>query len=62
MTSIKYSSFQEFGYESELAQLTKVNCPIINTIGLPHITKINHNVNSIEKLLPIMGYVDEAFF
>jgi len=62
MTSIKYSSFQEFGQEFELAHLTEGNYPIINTNGLPHITKINHNVNSMEKLLPIMEYVDEALF
>jgi hypothetical protein len=58
MTSIKYPSFQEFGQESELTQLVEGNCPRIDTRGLPHITKIN----DLEKLLPIMRYIDETKF
>jgi hypothetical protein len=62
LTFVKYQSFQEFGYESKLAQVAKGNYPIINVSGLPYITKINHMVNGLEKLLPIMGHIDESLF
>jgi len=62
MTSIKYSSFQEFRQESKLAQLIDGNYPIIDVKGITQITKINHTVNDMEKLLLIVGYVDETLF
>jgi len=45
-----------------LAQVAEGNYPIINVSGLPCITKINHMVNGLEKLLPIMGHIDESLF
>ena len=57
-----YLSFQEFGQESELAQVVEGKCPRIDASGLPCITKINHMVNDLGKLLSIMEYVDETFF
>ena len=58
----KYLSFQEFGQESELAKVAEGKCPRIDASGLPCITKINHMVNDLGKLLSIMEYVDETFF
>ena len=37
-------------------------CPRIDASGLPCITKVNHMVNDLGKLLPIMEYVDETLF
>jgi hypothetical protein len=48
--------------KSELTQVVEGNCLRIDACGLPHITKINHMVNDLEKLLLIMGYVDETLF
>jgi hypothetical protein len=62
LTFVKYQSSQEFGYDSELAQVAEVNYPIINVSGLSCITKINHMMNGLEKLLPIMGYINETLF
>ncbi|KAL9334366.1 hypothetical protein Peur_074505 [Populus x canadensis] len=58
----KYLSFQEFGQESELNQIAEGKCPRIDANRLPCITKINHMVNDLGKLLSIMGYVDETLF
>ena len=58
----KYLSFQEFRQESELAQVAEGKCPRIDDSGLPCITKINHMVNDLGKLLSIMEYVDETLF
>jgi hypothetical protein len=57
-----YLSFQEFGQESELTQVAKGKCPRIDASGLPCITKINHMVNDLGKLLSIMEDVDETLF
>jgi hypothetical protein len=38
------------------------NYSIINANELPHITMMNHIVNDMEKLLSIMGYLDEILF
>lgn len=35
---------------------------IINANELPHITMMNHTVNDMEKLLYVMGYLDEILF
>ena len=53
----KYLSFQEFGQESELAQIAEGKCPRIDASGLPCITKVNHMVNDLGKLFSIMEYV-----
>ena len=58
----KYLSFQEFRQESKLAQIAEEKCPRIDVSGLPCITKINHMVNDLGKLLSIMEYVDETLF
>ena len=58
----KYLSFQKFGQESELAQIAERKCPRIDVSGLPCITKVNHMVNDLGKLLSIMEYVDETLF
>jgi len=58
----KYLSFQEFGQEFELNQIAEGKCPRIDANRLPCITKINHMVNDLGKLLSIMGYVDETLF
>jgi hypothetical protein len=50
----KYLSFQEFGQESELTQVAEGKCPRIDASRLPCITKINHMVNDLGKLLSIM--------
>jgi hypothetical protein len=34
----------------------------MNSIGFPRIKKINHMVNYMGKLLPVMGYVNEVLF
>jgi hypothetical protein len=60
MTYIKYPSFQEFGQEFELTQVVEGKCSRIDASGLSCNTKINHMVNGLEKLLPIMGYIDET--
>jgi acetolactate synthase small subunit len=61
MTSIKYPSFQKFRQVSELTQVAEGNCPRIDVSGLSCITKINHMVNDMEKLLPIIGHIEEIF-
>jgi len=38
------------------------NSPRIDVSGLQHITKIIHMINDLEKLLPIIGYVNETLF
>jgi hypothetical protein len=58
----KYLSFQEFGQESELTQVAKGKCPRIDASRLPCITKINHMVNDLGKLLSIMEYIDDYFW
>jgi len=58
----KYLSFQEFGQESELTQVAEEKCPRIDASRLPCITKINHMVNDLGKLLSIMKYIDETIF
>jgi len=52
----------ELMQKSKLTQVVEGNCPRIDARGLPHITKINHVVNDLEKLLLIMEYVDETLF
>jgi len=49
---------QEFG----LTQIAKGNHSRINSSGFPRIKKINHMVNYLDKLLPVMGYVNEVLF
>ena len=58
----KYLSFQEFGQESELTQVAEGKCPRIDASRLPGITKINHMVNDLGKLVSIMEYIDETIF
>jgi len=58
----KYLSFQEFGQESELTHVAEGKCPRIDASNLPCITKINHMVNDLGKLLSIMEYIDETIF
>jgi hypothetical protein len=58
----KYLSFQKFKQESELTQIFEGKCQKIDASGLLCITKINHMVNDLGKLLSIIGYVDETFF
>jgi hypothetical protein len=58
----KYLSFQKFKQESELTQIFEGKCQKIDASGLLCITKINHMVNNLGKLLSIIGYVDETFF
>ena len=55
-------SFQEFGQEFELTQVAEGKCPRIDASRLPCITKINHMVHYLGKLLPIMKYIDETLF
>jgi len=55
MTPVKYPFFEELMQKSELTQVVERNCLRIDACGLPHITKINHTVNDLEKLLLIMG-------
>jgi hypothetical protein len=45
-----------------LNQIAEGKCPRIDANRLPCITKINHMVNDLGKLLSIMGYVDETLF
>jgi hypothetical protein len=60
MNSIKYLSFQEFRQESKLTQIAERNYLRIDVSRLSCITKINHMVNDLEKLLLIMGYINET--
>ena len=60
MNSIKYLSFQEFRQESKLTQIAERNYLRIDASRLSCITKINHMVNDLEKLLLIMGYINET--
>jgi hypothetical protein len=45
-----------------LNQIAEGKCPRIDANRLPCITKINHMVNDLGKLLSIMGYVDKTLF
>jgi len=62
MNSIKYLSFQEFRQESKLIQIAERNYLRIDASRLSCITKINHMVNDLEKLLLIIGYINETLF
>ena len=58
----EYQSFHKFGQESEMTQVVEGKCPRININKLPEITKINHTINDLEKIWPIMRYVDDTLF
>jgi hypothetical protein len=45
-----------------MMQLAERNCLRIKAGELPHITKVNYSINNIEKLVSIIGHVDETLF
>lgn len=45
-----------------MTQLVEGNYLRINASGLLCITKINYMVNEVDKLLTIMGYINEILF
>jgi hypothetical protein len=59
MTSI---SFLENRQKSKMMQLVEGNCLRTKAGELLHITKIHCSGNNLEKLVSIMGYMDETLF
>jgi hypothetical protein len=59
MTSI---SFLENRQKSKMMQLVEGNCLRTKARELLHITKVHCSINNLEKLVSIMGYMDETLF
>jgi len=59
MTSI---NFLKYGERSEMMQLVERDCSRTKVEELPHITKVHCFIDSLKKLAPIMGYIDENLF
>ena len=55
-------TFLEYEERSEMTQITEGDCPRAKINELPHVTKIHCSIKSVKRLMPIMGYVDEALF
>jgi hypothetical protein len=45
-----------------MMQLAEGNYPRTKAMELPNITKVHHSINNKEKLVSIIGYVDENLF
>jgi hypothetical protein len=59
MTSL---TFSKYGERSEMMQLVKGDCPKTKVEELRYITKVHCFIDSIKKLAPILGYIDENLF
>jgi len=59
MTSI---SFLENRQKSKMMQLVEGNYLRTKAGELLHITKVHCSINNLEKLVSIMGYMDETLF
>ena len=59
MTSI---NFLKYGERSEMMQLVEGDCSRTKVDELPHITKVHCSIDSIKKLAPILGCIDENLF
>ncbi|KAL9334387.1 hypothetical protein Peur_074526 [Populus x canadensis] len=55
-------TFSEYGERSEMMQLVEGDCSRTKVEELPHITRVHCSIDSIKKLVPIMGYIDENLF
>jgi len=55
-------TFSEYGQKSKMMQLVEGDCSRTKTRELPCMNKVHCLVNNMEKLVSILGDVDDIFF